>query len=124
MSRILSILRVTTRVPSSATPQAVVEWLEPTARTGDGYCWVSWRIETISSTEVTSTTFRGEEVMLPNQFCTGLVVMSDLLSALGLLAAAASGGTAEDRRTGRNSSGNSPAIRATTRWRSGATRIS
>ena len=28
-------IRIT--VPPSAVPQAVVEWLEPTARTGDGY---------------------------------------------------------------------------------------
>ena len=68
ISRIRSILRVTTTVPSSATPQAVVEWLEPTARTGAGYRCVSFTIATICSTEVTSTTSRGDEVMLPNQF--------------------------------------------------------
>ena len=42
-------------VPPSATPQGEVEWLEPTARTGDGYFAASFRTATISSTELAST---------------------------------------------------------------------
>jgi hypothetical protein len=41
---------VTISVPLSATPQGVVEWLEPTARTGLGYRSWSLRMLTISST--------------------------------------------------------------------------
>src|SRR5690242_8167078 len=64
------ILRITIRVPPSATPQGVVEWLEPTALTGLGYFSVSFRTEMISSTLSASTTTCGDDTMLPNQFCT------------------------------------------------------
>src|SRR5215472_12637911 len=63
------------RVPLSATPQAAVEWFEPTARTGEGYVAGSFITRTMSSTEFASTTTAGWETMLPNQFVTVLVAM-------------------------------------------------
>ena len=35
-------------VPPSTTPQGAVEWLEPMARTGEGYFTGSFRIATMS----------------------------------------------------------------------------
>src|SRR5215472_6619684 len=58
------------RVPPSAVPQGEVEWFEPTARTGEGYCAGFFRIATISSTEAASATTAGWELMFPNQFVT------------------------------------------------------
>src|ERR1039457_2239326 len=61
------ILDILIRVPPSATPTGEVEWLEPTARTGEGYWSGSIRILTMSLTEVASTTTRGCETRSPNQ---------------------------------------------------------
>src|SRR5215469_1281912 len=63
------------RVPLSATPQAAVEWFEPTARTGEGYVAGSLITRTMSSTEFASTTTAGWETMLPNQLVTVFVAI-------------------------------------------------
>src|SRR6185437_5406911 len=70
MSRILFIFDILMRVPPSAVPQGEVEWFDPTARTGAGYCDGFLRIETISSRVAVSTTTAGWETMLPNQLVT------------------------------------------------------
>src|SRR5260370_14922253 len=67
ISRMLFILDILIRVPPSATPTGAVEWLEPTARTGEGYWFGFFRILIMSSTEVASTTTRGCEIRSPNQ---------------------------------------------------------
>ena len=69
MSRIRFIF-IRISVPPSATPQGEVEWLEPTARTGDGYFAASFRTATMSSTELASTMTLGCETMSPNQLMT------------------------------------------------------
>src|ERR1035437_7663552 len=63
-------------VPPSATPHGAVEWLDPTARTGEGYFTGSFMTATMSSTEFASTITLGCETILPNQFVTVFVAMN------------------------------------------------
>jgi hypothetical protein len=74
--RIAFIFDILISVPPSAVPQGEVEWFEPTARTGDGYCSGFLMTAMMSSTEAASTITAGLETMSPNQFVTAIACPS------------------------------------------------